>query len=544
MPIFPVRDLAKYGAITDIDAYNLPIGAWSTAVNVRFHAGRISRAPIFRTAKTTLTNASPRLVSSMSPSGGFDTTIIGSLNGNVTQYASGAETSITPAGWTASNAEFPYTACHLANVYYINRADHVPWVMRLADATLQPLNTLGNWPANYFANIVRSCGSALIAFGINKGGIYYPTMVKTSEFTQSNTTPPNWDPTITGTNATENILGDMEGAISDARNLGEIMIVYGLNETWTMRADGSTNVWDYQRIFSDAGAINANCSVEVDRKHFVFGLNDLWMHDGTEKKSIADQRVRRFVFDNLNLTYANRCFVAHNQALKEIYFCYRSTDAYCAFASSVNDGANRAAVYNYANDTWTFYDLPFVYSGWQANVSTSDLTYTNIATTYASDTNTYIGLDDANTKVFVFVGDNNANYVLNRSLYAFDLEGSGARTTLTVDTRATAGWQLIRDGIDLDEVGVDLRGYKLLTSIYPQMRLEAGAVAVSFNVGTADYFNQPINWATAETYDGNTLYKLDYNVTGRYLALKVSQIDYHWFVFTGFDTDLDVLGER
>jgi hypothetical protein len=45
------------------------------------------------------------------------------------------------------------------------------------------------------------------------------------------------------TNATENIIAEMEGEIVDACALGNNLFIYGANETWRMVADGSTFVF-------------------------------------------------------------------------------------------------------------------------------------------------------------------------------------------------------------------------------------------------------------------------------------------------------------
>ena len=101
--------------------------------------------------------------------------------------------------------------------------------------------------------------------------------------------------------------------------------------------------------------------VEVEGKHYVFGPFDIYVHDGTSKQSICDERVKNFIFGALNNADADRCFVQHNPTLNEIYFCYKSGDQHVAFPNA--DRCNRAAAYNYRNDSWSFMDLPNVSSG-------------------------------------------------------------------------------------------------------------------------------------------------------------------------------------
>jgi hypothetical protein len=366
-------------------------------------------------------------------------------------------------------------------------------------------------------------------------------MVKTSEFALADTVPSSWDETDPTTDATENILAEMRSGITDAQNLGEEIIVYGLEEAWTMTADGSEEVWSYHKLFDDAGSLNANCSIEIDKQHYVFGLYDIWRHDGTSKASISDQRVRDFVYQSIDMSKSNRCFVHFNERLKEVYFCFASGDRGVGFP--INDGCNRAAVYNIAEDNWTFYDLPYVYGAAEANIDTVD-TWTSTTLTWSTAGGSWLDQDDSLKRISVMCGDVDATTGVSRSIYAFDLQGPGSVVSLPVDIKATLGWTLERDGIDLDEVGADLRGYKLCSSIYPQARLETDAQPLTFEVGSNDYFNQSPIMSAPQTYDGNTLYRLDFNTSGRYLKMLISHNDWNYIKLSGIDFDLDVLGER
>ena len=62
MTIFPVRDVAKYGVITDQDAYDLPTEAWSLACSVRFQNRKVARGPVWRAVQQPLSESNPRFV--------------------------------------------------------------------------------------------------------------------------------------------------------------------------------------------------------------------------------------------------------------------------------------------------------------------------------------------------------------------------------------------------------------------------------------------------------------------------------------------------
>jgi hypothetical protein len=532
---FPVRGLAEFGIVTDLDAYDLPLGAWSRGVNVRFRNKKITRAPVFRNVAT-LGSADPRFVVGSSPTSGLDLVFVCYKNGRVVRFASGIETDYSITGYADASSEGQWTSTHLADVEYVNREDRVPWCLKPSDTHF---NALGGWDSTWRAKLLRVCGGALVALNVTKGSTAYPTLVKTSSFALAGDVPSSWDHTDLATNATENILAEMRGQITDAQSLGSALCIYGTQDTVLMRPVGAGDLFAYDTLPFSKGAISNNCSVEITGKNYVFGPDDIWMHDGVSEQSICDEKTRDFIFQSLNLSKANRCHVTYNARLKELSFNYVSGDEYVKFSG---EGCNRAAVFSLVNGTWTFDDLPLVFAGARVNLDQS-LTYATATQTYEEIGSTYLDLEDGLKKALVYVGEANATAGLSTRLYAFDQYGEGSQVTASVDEAATKGSFLERMGMDLDDVGAELRGHKLCNSIFPQARLGADAAALIFEIGAADYFSQEPTWAPSQTYDGAENYKLDFGISGRWLAMRITFPDYKEMTLTGFDFDLDVLGE-
>lgn len=540
MTIAKIRNLSQYGIITDVDPYDLPPTAFSFGYNVRFRNGRVSRAPVFRTALA-LGTTSPRFVYSSTPTAGVDLTFIGYLNGTIVKSTPSSETDYSITAYAPSSTEAIWTGANLADVIYINRTDRVPWFLDPSSSIFQELT---NWDSTWRAGLIRSCGGALVALNVTKGATSYPTMVKTSGFPTSGVVPSSWDHTDPSTNATENILAELEGAIVDAQNFGNNLIIYGHNSAWLMQKVDGFELFDYFKLPFQKGAINANCSVEIDGKHYVFGPNDIWVHDSNSEKSICEGRNRDFIYSTMNASESSKFFAAHNPVLKEIAFCYVSGDDGVNFVNAT--GCNRQAVYNYVNDTWSFDDLPSVYSAAYSNLSTS-ITWTNITGSWVTAGGSWLDLEDGFKRTPVYVGDTVAEYSLVDTLYAFDLYGTGSTVSFAVDTNATKGIYLERDGIDLDQFDdVNLSDYKVVKAIYPQARLDENAnTDLSIEFGSADYYGQAATFdGTAQTYDNSTNYKLDYNMAGRYLSMKLTYDDYTSFSLSGFDIDIDKNGSR
>ena len=543
MSIEHIRDIAKYGVLCDPDPYNLPDTAWSFGVNVRFRNGKVSSGPVFRNVFP-LGTVSPRFSIAAPPTSGLDSLFTGYLNGKIYKF-NGTEIDYTLSGYTPTSAEGTWSYTALANILYVNRSDRAPWYLGAANTSFQNLGVSsgapGQWDSTYTCQLLRTCGGALVALNVTKGAVNYQTMVKTSSIPLSGVIPASWDPSLANTLATENILSEMKGAITDANNLGPTLIIYGLSEAWMMVADQSIQVYNYRKLPFQKGAINANCSFELDGKHYVFGTDDFWMHDGNSEVSIADEKVRDLVFSSINLSKRNRFYISHNPQLKELSFNYISGDAHVAFIGTP-DGCNRAAVYNYSDKTFTFDDLPLVYSQSVANLSSS-ATYATTLAFYSTTGGSYLDQEDGYKRTPVYVGDSNATYNLTTSMYALDLFGTGSTVAFPVDTNATKPRYLERYGIDLDSLNLDLRGYKVVSSIYPQGRFGSGAQPLMFSVGSTDFSNIAPIMSAPQPFDGDLNYKLDFNVAGRYLAITATYADYNEMSLTGFDIDLHSTGQ-
>jgi hypothetical protein len=516
-------------------------------VNVRFRNNKITPAPVFRTVKTPLAETNPRYSFTAGIGATNNEMFIGYLSGNVYYYSNGVETLYSPPGYVTSSTETNWTSYTIGNVVYLNRADRPPWYLLPTGSQFLDLSATGSapnkWDATWRAKVIAQCGGALVALNISKGASSYPTMVKTSSPVSSDSIPASWDQTAPSTLATENILQSMDGQIMDACQLGQDLIIYGQREAWRMHADGSTFVYSYTKLSYAKGSINSNCAIELDGKNYVFGIDDIWMHDGISEQSLCDTSVRDYIFSSLNQAQANRCWVQYNPRLNELYFGYVSGDPLVHFGGV--PGCNRQAVYNMTTETWTFDDLPSIFNTDNGPVS-NILTYATVTTTYDSMGGTYQDQEDGGKRIVVCVGDASATYGTAASLYAFDLEGPGSVAPYPVAVNATAPVKFERVGMDLDELDQDLRNYKLLSSLYPQARVDtAGGEYLQVSVGASDNPNDlnPV-WGDYQPYDGVTKYKLDTNVAGRWLAIRVLWDDWHSFTLTGFDLDIKTTGQR
>lgn len=534
MTNLPIRGLGSVGVVTDVDPYSLPVNAYTRAKNVRFNEGKVSRGPIFRTVSGNL-SFTPKFSFGLSALSGFDTVLLVDDFFNIHELSNGSTTQ-RRLNLSGSSSIEPVTATILADVQYVNRADTYP-VARTPSAT--NFSALSNWPAGMKTTSLRSFGDFLLALGTNESNLDYPNRVRFSDPVLANQVPSTWDETDLTNSAGFNDLVQMKTPIVDGATLGSNFLVYSQDQVWGMEFVGGTFIFNFRKLFDDSGVINQNCIMEIEGRHYVFDRDDIYMTDGNTRQSICDGRVRDYIFSGLDNSKTNLCFVLHNSILEEIYFCYRSGDDMAVYTDG--DACNRAAVYNYKEDNWSFQDLPNVVSGSEANVN-SVFSYADATQTYDNIGGSYHDQDSPYTRHPLVVSKSGGG-VANSRAYGIDLVNTGSLAQ-PVDTDVYTGMLLERIGIDLDESGVPLSGYKVINRIYPQLSTPNSNGAFEFTFGAGDTPNATPNYGSTITFDALQDYKLDTRISGRYLSYKMTTPSDKDFALSGMDVDVVVAGRR
>lgn len=538
MAIFPLRRLGDLGIIADPNPYDLPPNALSQGNNLRFNDGKISRAPVFKPILDT-TATTPVFLFTFLKAGQVDKIGIANKDGTLYFYASGVETDVTPSSFTPIDSNSPHTFCSLSNVCYVNRNTAVP--MYYKDVSTD-FDELPNWPATYTCKVLRAFKSFLVAINVTKSGTENPTMVKWSDITLANDYPGSWDETDTTKSAGENTITEADSEFLDGLALRDAFVLYTDNQVHLMEYTGDNNIFRFRKLWDNVGIINTNCAVEVEGRHYVFGRKDIYVHDGISYQSIIRGRNHKEVFGNLYNDAKNRCFVAHNPYLTEIYFCYVSTDDNVNFIET--DYCNKMAVYNYSNDTWAFRDLPNSGGATFASLSTT-FTYDGSAPlTYEAAGGSYSDMTDNSKKVMFFIASQDTgNGITTSRLHAYD-EITGGVVATALDAGVTKAAWAERIGIDIDDVGEQLRAYKVINTIYPQGSSMGGAANMGFSFGATDYVEDTPTFSSVQYFSPPDAYKVNSRASGRYLAWRMENTSIYDHELSGMDVEVVVTGRR
>lgn len=540
----PLRGLGTVGIVTDVHPYDLPAPALSAGVNVRFDNGKISRAPVNRRIYEyggSEASHQPAYLFSIPPISTGAEQLISVQNDfdKIYSVTGSTLTDVTHAGAVANDTLEPFTSAFLGNVAYLNRKSRVPLKMAQSDSVFEDLP---NWDSTWRAGVFRSYKDYLVALNVTKGAVDYPAMIKWSDATLYNDVPGSWDEGDPTTQAGENTLNDMRGPIIDGLALRDSFIIYGDNEVWSMDFTGGTFVFNFRKRFDDVGILSTNCVVEVDGNHFVFDAFDLYRHDGTSKQSIAHSRVKEFVFGGLIKDLKYLCFVAHNPKLNEVRFYYPSNDRYAYYAPT--NGCNRAAVYNYRNDTWSFDDAPNVTAATLATLTTGETWASSDPTPWSEMGGTYMSSSDTEDRHTMFASRSDSLAGLTASrIYGLDLI-TGGRLTRAVDAETIRDAQAERIGVDLDENGTPLRAYKCVLGVYPQLSLDEDGTTIELAFGANDVVGASPAWDVYQSFDPETMTKLDSRVAGRYLGWRMRLSGNGDFGLSGMDVTTSIRGRR
>ncbi len=569
MANLPLRDLGQIGVITDANPYSLPANAFSKALNVVFDENRIQRAPVFKQVFPAIRSAlsydaavgtydaqtgtydaaegnaasTSRFVGSYADPSFGETVITCDNDGTVRTYPNGSLAFATPISGTVSNEEV-WSHAQVAGLSYLVRSGARPYVRNIKTDTNYSL-IAGDWDTTHSAKVVRSYLDYVIMLNVTKGSTEYPTMVKWSDPVPYSpaVTAVTWDPFSTSGIAGENILGQMTSGIRDGLVLGSAFIIYSQDQVWLMEYTGSSLVFNFRPLFPTGGIFNTNCVVEIEGKHYVFGEDDLYVHDGVTKQSIADGRVRRAVFNTLNRTKRKAAFVMHDSVSNLVYFCYNTQSDEVKWRNT--QFCNQAAIFNYRSNTWSFMDIPNLIGGAESNIDLQANTYPVLTGSYSVYNSSYLTFEGTKPKITIGLGiTDNANGLTESRVYALDLPSvSLTNLPATGETRSTA--LVERVGIDLDDsVGLPLRSYKTITGIVPQASFDVSDSAFTWSVGSADLPLGIVTYRTTTEFNPAVDYKIDTKVSGRYLAYKVSTDSLENFRISGLDAEVFSTSKR
>lgn len=384
------------------------------------------------------------------------------------------------------------------------------------------------WPASTKAKVIRAFKNFLVGYHITKGANDFPHMVKWSHPADPGTLPVSWDHTDATKDAGEYPLIETGDIIIDALSLRDLNLIYKERTTWSMQFIGGTNIFAFRKVFGNLGIIGQDCAVDLGDRHFVFTLDDLIIHDGLRVNSVADGKVLRHIYNELDTTNYKNSFCLHRKLTKEVMVFYPKTGSVYP---------NSCAVYNYVSGAWTFFSYNNQVSGGAEGYTGTLDTWSTDTGTWSTDTSVWdSGGFSALDKRLVLTCPVDSG-LLTINVGTTDGRKSGATVT---DNAFTTLFQ--RDAIVFAEErapNLDNPQYvKQVTAVYPNIVMLTGAT-MQVSVGAAENPEGPYTYQTVN-FTPSSSKKVDVNVSGRFFSVKFSGQES--FTLNSYMMDVKIIG--
>lgn len=517
MSLVKVAPAGGAGVIKDLSNPEIVNHAWTDASNIRFIDG-MAQQTLGHTEIYASPSVNPLFVMPLFVSGNRYW-IYGSSGKLKCVTSSGGtvtHTDLTRSSggdYTASNNT--WTGCLIGGIPVMNNGTDAPqaWDLNLANK----FTSLSAWPASTTASVIRTFKNYLVALNVTKSSTNYPFMVKWSHPADPGSLPASWDHTDATKDAGESDLSEGYDKIIDGLQLRDSFMIYKESSVWRMDFVGGIYVFRFSKVLGMSGAMGKNCVIEADGLHFVLTNQDVVIHDGQSATSVLDKQTRRYLFNSINPTYFDRCFVFKNPYTNEAFVCYPEGSASIP---------NRAMVWNWKDRTVSFRDLPSLNHaacGPVPSDAVPNSTWSSDSDTWDSDISSWSQAAFAPDIARVLFAPNDTK------LYLMD-----AATTFNGSAISA---HIERQGLTFDAP----EAIKTIRGIRPRISGTSGGTVI-IKVGYADNPYDSITWGASVTYTIGSQVAADCFVSGRYIAIRFETGTATNWRLDSYDVDVEYNG--
>ena len=195
-------------------------------------------------------------------------------------------------------------------------------------------------------------GSILVAGNLTATNLdddieVYPVTIQWSQAFGLNQAPLTWTPTVT--NVANQLEVPLRGAALDAFpcngqfflcSYWDTVVFSPLNYSTTSAPILGVRLYNQGR-----GLLSANCWGNTDKMVYGVDARDIWVFDGTDFKSLGNQRVKNYFYNELSPDYYDRVFLQVNSQKNQIEIYYPDSDA-------ISGVPNKMISYRYDIDCW------------------------------------------------------------------------------------------------------------------------------------------------------------------------------------------------
>lgn len=523
MAIFNVEGIGKVGVLKDpspVSLISLPPNAMTDARNVLFRLGSIHK--VLKRGLFLDLPIEPYFV--MDASNPVESLFVAAGLAKVYGFTGSASADITRvSGDYSGGAKNFWTGGVFNGIPFLNNGVDLPQSWNPPSLS-QPLVDMPAFPSTVRVKALRQFKNFIVGLDVTDGSTRFPRRVKWSHSAQSGL-PTSWDSTDPTLDAGETDLPEGVDRLLDCLVLGDTNVIYCEDSIWAMRFVGPPFIFSFNSVFTQLGAIGVGCATVFERGHAVFARDDIVIHDLASVRSIADNRIRDWVFKNMNQDHSDTCRVVSRSAHSEVWFM---------FPYQTSSLPNIAAVWRWPDDTWSIVDIPQTQSATRVSVAYApDEAWDADAGTWDADATLWdTGTTSRN------VGEILIGSLTDTSVHLISDEPNGLEFYLNGQSVGYNAyferdyWCHIPNG--------DRRTVKLLLSLTIHGDIDP-SLAFTVFIGTRMLQSDPINFSPPLTYFMNQDF-LEFTVSARFFTIHVaSQATTAWRI-DGIDIEVIPVG--
>lgn len=212
--------------------------------------------------------------------------------------------------------------------------------------------TVPDWPVGQIAKGVVAFKFHLFAFNIENGSGTFDNLIVWSDAAEPGTLPQSWTPGPDN-EAGSALTADTPGRCVTGLPLGQQLMIYKPAAQYALEYIGQQpdNIFTVRPVQRSTGALSSHCVIEIELngpQHLVVGNDDIILTNGVTTRSIAENRVKRFIANQIDKDNAGNSFLINDVAKREVWFCM--PEAGSQFATV-------AHIWDMRRDTWVTRDL-------------------------------------------------------------------------------------------------------------------------------------------------------------------------------------------
>lgn len=384
-----------------------------------------------------------------------------------------------------------------------------------------PMTALANFPASASCYSMRPFKYFLIALNMSEAGGTYPEKLIWSNSAEPGALPSAWTAAATN-DAGSAILAETPGKIIDGATLRASFVIGKEHSCYVMDYVGGINVFNFRKLFETTGFLTRNCAVDVNGQLLIVADGDVILTDGNTTQSVIDNKMRRFLFNQLDQDNYQATHVIRYQKENEVWVC---------FPSSGNSFCDLALIWDSQAGTWGVRDLP------GASCSAIGLINDAAESSFIDDQPQVIDTDHSliDQQSYNLTGDNMVQGIPDDGTPTDSLM---LEIDSGTDFNGTAiAASLRRDSMDFGEPN----RFKFIKRVIPHVKAVDGTV-ITVRVGTQVDSQGSTAWTSSQNFTVGTTRHIDVTTQGKYISFEFTTSAGSKWVLPGWDVEYELRG--